>query len=504
MKTKLLVLLLALAMLITAFASCTTKKVKPQTPNNNNNQQQNNQTPGDEEETEETIQPPSFGSAVFDIETVRVMERDGCWKEEWDPEAESNPVLEEALVEKVGYLTEKYDFELEVLRVHVDNTAKTLGNSILAKNGAYDFITFPSMHTNTLAVKGYFHILQEIDYIDLTQPWWHQKLNTAIEYKGSNFYAVGSSNLCSMWVASGVFFNKDIAEKRGYSISDIYDMVMDHTWTIEKMVELATDVYVDDGDEQPSENDIFGITQANGWYPAFYGTGLSFTEKDADGKFVAAPINESIIDTLTTIINYENNEKMSVPADEHPTAGSIDEWRQFTDGKALFLVEGIQVSDRARRSETEYGILPSPLLAEGQAEYYSAIHQGHNSSVAIPVDARFPEQIGILIEESNYISRVEVWPAFYDILLKGQVARDPESAEILDIIFENLTLDPAMLYSTAYDHAIRRMIRENKPNEVKSTLEGLVASTQNSFNITMEAFDAVLAGTLKPTDGDFN
>ena len=53
--------------------------------------------------------------------------------------------------------------------------------------------------------------------------------------------------------------------------------------------------------------------------------------------------------------------------------------------------------------------------------------------------------IGRIVEDMAYQSSFIVRPAFYDVLLEGQIVRDEESAEMLDYIFNNIKIDFAMV-----------------------------------------------------------
>ncbi|MBQ8214272.1 MAG: hypothetical protein IJZ80_09705 [Clostridia bacterium] len=483
MKTKLLVLLLALLMLVSAFAGCSNATDNPE--------EGSTEQESDAESTAEddALPPPDFDSIDMNCE-FKVLQRDGAEKEEWEFEKEENPILNNALIEKIGYLEEKYNISFSYYRIALSDTAM-IANSIQGGEQAYDFLSYPAYHSNTLAIKGLLHSLQTVDTIDTTQIWWNKELNDMLSYQGHNFFAVGSSNLSALWRASCVFVNKDIAEDRGYAMSDIYDMVNDHTWTIDKMLELATDVYVDaDEIEGASAGDTFGISQTVCWYPTFYGAGLMFATKDSDGDFVVNSIDEKTVDIITKIITYVNDESICVPL-----GAGIDQFSQFTDGKALFLVEGINVSTKAKGSATDYGILPAPLGSTDQNRYYSFVHKTHNSTFSIPVDVDADKLswIGMIIEEANYISRKEIWPAFYETLLKGQVAKDPESAEILDIVFDSMVIDPGIVYSAEFDNKIRSMVSTNQDSGIKSDLDTLTGVVQYDLDNIIKKYKEVIA-----------
>jgi hypothetical protein len=292
-----------------------------------------------------------------------------------------------------------------------------------------------------------------------------------------------------MWYTCAVFFNKDMAKSLGYSLSEIYASVENHTWTAEKMISMSNEVYLDaDGIQGPTDGDRFGISQTAAWYPVFYGAGLKLVTKDSEGRFLAAPIDEKMVDVITSIINYQNDGDNSVPL-----SSGINQWGIFSAGNALFLMDGIAYVNSGKKSSVDYGILPCPLGEAGQETYYNFVHAGHDSAFAVPADTYEEDlpMLGIILEESNYISRREVWPEFFNTLMKGQLAKDPESAAALDVIFNNLTIDAMMIYGGHYDEEIRKMISNNNYSGVKSTLEGLQPSVQTNLDQYNDAYDAL-------------
>ena len=62
--------------------------------------------------------------------------------------------------------------------------------------------------------------------------------------------------------------------------------------------------------------------------------------------------------------------------------------------------------------------------------------------------------------------------------MKGQIARDPESAQVLDIIFDNMSTDLGIVYTDKLDNAIRDMVTNNKYSDIKSTLEAKAVELQ--------------------------
>ena len=114
-------------------------------------------------------------------------------------------------------------------------------------------------------------------------------------------------------------------------------------------------------------------------------------------------------------------------------------------GNSLFGMFDLgNVLGTLRDSEIIYGILPIPKLNELQADYISG---STDRPYAIPVTAQNDERLGIIIEAMSAEGYKQVRPAFFEIALKNKYAFDADSAEMLEIIGNNIVLDFAYMYS---------------------------------------------------------
>lgn len=491
-KTKLLLLLLVFSLTVPLLSACK----KDGSVQTDTTPQQAEKTDTATEEVRPNFEPYNYGM------DIRILQNDGSNKgivrEEWQSDEAENANLKDALVEKISYLEERYGINFKFDYKGRDNDSlANISNSILLNDGSYQIINFPLLQTSSLAVQGLLYNLTDVENIDLSQPWWNQQINDDIAYKGNNFFAVGNSNLTSMWTASAVFFNKDVAQGIGYNYSDIYNMVFDRTWTLEKMLEIAEGAYQElDGVTGYTAHDRYGITSTpGGWYTAFYGSGMKFVSNAEDGSFKLNSLDQSIINRIETITRYENDEELSFVEKNFVNDTTTDNWKQFTNGNALFLVEFVAVASDVKASDVEYGILPSPLGEAGQSQYYTTIHTGHSSCFAIPKDIYEGDLpvLGIIIEESNYISRKEVWPEMYDTLLKGMVARDPQSAKVLDVIFDHMSIDPALIYASVIDDTVRKIIYGGDTTTIFSKLDEIMGAAEGQLTKINQAYEDKIA-----------
>jgi hypothetical protein len=164
----------------------------------------------------------------------------------------------------------------------------------------------------------------------------------------------------------------------------------------------------------------------------------------------------------------------------------------FSEGKSLFLQAALFHVDTLRQSETDFGILPMPKYDADQEEYVQSADGWCISPLVIPSIVGNKDRAGLIAEALAEASSVKVKPEYYEIILKGKLTRDEESAEMLDIIYTNFVVDPADLYQWGnFENEMIAAMRGGKelPSLLASKSKGLTKLMEK----TMEAF-AKLSG----------
>jgi hypothetical protein len=165
------------------------------------------------------------------------------------------------------------------------------------------------------------------------------------------------------------------------------------------------------------------------------------------------------------------------------------EAQMFVNNQALFCLGGIYYGPEMRAMDEEYGILPYPKYDESQPEYYNATVVVALPFITIPQTNSDLENTGLFLEAYAYQGYKNIRPAFYDILLQRKIARDDESAEMLDFIFSNIFIDVGAMYnfggiSTAInqmggkgDDKIASYVEKNQPKIEKDIQKFVDAMT---------------------------
>ena len=114
----------------------------------------------------------------------------------------------------------------------------------------------------------------------------------------------------------------------------------------------------------------------------------------------------------------------------------------FRDGRALFFPTYLSTATSLRDMVDDYGVLPNPKYDEKQAEYLGFVNG--SASVACVLSSLSDENLavaGYMLEALASSSCSMVTDTLYEKVAKSKNARDPESAEMVDIIIRHKVFD---------------------------------------------------------------
>ena len=313
-----------------------------------------------------------------------------------------------------------------------------------------------------------------------------------LSYRGRAILMVGEVNLSFLLGAYGVFFNTQIAYDGGLPPAELYRMVLDGEWTIDRKTELARDFAISlTGGGVLGDDDQFGLTTNTGFAASAYmwGFGQTLVHRDADGvPFLNLP-NPLLNDIVQRIYDlyFHTAGVRSVPFDNH-------DWRHaypLRNGTTFMINHYLNTALRLRDLETDFGILPYPKLNAAQERYFS-VSDGFHTALAVPMTTS-PDDfgfVGAVIESLNAETYRRVVPAYYDVALQLQGARDDYSRLVMDMIRDGRLVDFGGVYDgwTGFAFAISDLMQQRSPN-FASLYERREAAARRHFENVLEAFE---------------
>lgn len=310
---------------------------------------------------------------------------------------------------------------------------------VMAGEHIHDIIFMETSQCFRMCLDGYFHEISGLPYVDLEQPWWYKDfMDGGAISTDKRYFLTGAFSISTLVGGSATIFNKRIYNEYFESTSELYDIVEAHRWTYDKFIELSREVYKDvNGNGSVDADDQYGVFN-RGQQTINYvsmSTGLSYTQRDADGLPVLDIYNDDSarwVEKLHTIL-YEDNVSY--------TDKNIDGLEHFANGKALFFLGMLSeyTDDTVRNMEDPYGVLPMPILDEGM-EYMSAAGTVNGQSAVLPVttpEAKF-ELCGAVLESLSIEAYRTVVPAWYEVALKSKYADTERDSDMIDIIYNTI------------------------------------------------------------------
>lgn len=396
---------------------------------------------------------------------------------ETDLEGREFTVLSRNTTERLNFYTEELtgdvfndslrerDLQVEErLNVRIKNIATAdsgetknyVVKTALADDPVYDLF-YLNMTGGISTMVGSNHIinLRELPYLKLDSAWWNKSINENMDLYGKLYFSAGSISGVYLLTPIAMMFNKQMA--RDYIADNLYDIVKDGKWTVDKLHELTKDVAADvDGNGIMDTEDKYGLAVEPTFGFALYAAG-GFKGVEIDGKgeykiHLDSPESVDFIQKCSGLFKDRNSVFV------RPVGAGEAHADIFEAGRALFTdftILGVFVY--FRDMEQDFGLIPIPKKDIAQDRYLTTCNTYLDSAVAVPVTIRDFETTGLVMETMAYISRLTVVPAIYETTLRGKVSRDEDSSVMLDIIYADTSYD----LNTIFDFGVNIILLAN-------------------------------------------
>ncbi|MBE6633973.1 MAG: extracellular solute-binding protein [Ruminococcaceae bacterium] len=401
--------------------------------------------------------------------------------------------VSEPINEAIYYrnLTVEDRYNAVILEQETDTMIDTLTKAVMANSGErFQIAMITDSKVNVAKVAGLLGSWNDMTYCDFSRDWWNQDAANCFSLNGDQYGAVGDFSLSMHSKNYCYFFNKKL-----YSTiedaEDLYGLVRDGKWTVEKMLEIGELYTADlDGDglwfDGTDQYGVAGTSKVN-YQMILTGAGMRLVEQDANGVPYFALNSAGNVDRISNIIELFSNTTGYYNNNYASPNGGINS-TEFLEGRVLLLASTVWNMTDYKNYDIHYGVLPAPKLTEEQAQYYSISVGGEVACVARSIKPEEIENVSILIEAMSSLSSTNLVPVYKENTLKSRYSNAPEDAEMLQMIFDTTIFD---LGTSVWEIDIRRPIMENLFNElnsgVASYLQSLAPKAENAINQSMNA-----------------
>ncbi|MCQ2427057.1 MAG: hypothetical protein MJ137_01470 [Clostridia bacterium] len=395
-------------------------------------------------------------------------------KYEWNAESENGDLLNDAIFARNSRVEERLGINLVVIAEgswsdYASVSLPKIRASIKAGNGTYDLLAGYESVTS-LATDGYLLDLSTLDAINFDKPWWSASFNEEMNIRGANYFAVGSLSTSMLYSMDCIFVNTDILHESAGQSYNIYKKVNDREWTFEEMKVRAAEAWVDkNGDLTVNAGDTIGAAfpdNSNSVIGFFYCTGNKLTSRiEEDPSFEGLNI-ERVSNTIDNLIDLLYKSDGIYPANKTVV--------NFEDGDTLFFMRWLYWGQTKYAPNMDhYGIVPMPLQDKDQENYVTPVQAGMHM-YCIPFDVISSEQNAVITEAFAAESYRSLMPKYFEVVLKTKYAKDAETSQMLDIMYDTVDFDFAYIFRTSinYWNGIQNIVTSQN-NTVSSSYSAL-------------------------------
>ena len=450
---KIIAFFLIICFIFTACSSNTTNQngeQTPQSPNDNDNIESNAE-PATEIERPNIPDDTDYNGYEFRVLVpVTYQGESGDFREVY-VEEENGETLNDAVYKRNSIVENLLNVKIKAI---VGTTWHEMPNSVKksVQAGSDDFDAIAGAYQPSIAYAGCLANLYNVPNINLSKPWWDQRMIESLSYKKSKLYYIsGDIGYYDKYGSACLLFNKRLFADNGLEYP--YEKVRNGVWTIDEFSMLVKNYTRDlNGDGKMDENDQWGLTENSGAaLRTLFGCSERIINLDNDGVPYFGAISERHIKAVTAIGEMLSDKNTVLIADSGQLSHISDPYtdgihKVFRNSQVFFLGSQINEIVRFRDMDDDFGVIPFPKLDATQKDYQSwTVSYGNGSAFSIPVTTNL-ERTGMIMEVMAGYSTDIIIPALIDVSLKSKFARDEDSAEMLEIIFKSKVYDFVMEY----------------------------------------------------------
>lgn len=411
----------------------------------------NPEVPETEGETEEAdpVADRDFNGASFRITTSE----SGTQHYVFTLTELTGDVLNDALYNRTKAIEDKFNIVFAADNVESDAfaAADTFINAVHAGDTTYDLAMLLERRAFTMAQEGCFTDVKTLPEVHPDRVWWLTDVNDTINFGDARYITYGSANLGFYDLTHVLLFNKSMAEDLG--LADPYELVLSGGWTFDKFAEMARAAIQDvNGDGAFGTEDIYGYVGGSNMLLMNFVTAARCRtiERTADGAKIELLADTRIADVCEKVANTVWETGFWYTKSESSNNYYLTD-TYFQDDQALFADHTFYSACLLRDMASDFGIIPFPKFDEAQ-ERYGSVAEAGSRITTVPAVVKDTELVGAVLEMMHYLSYRDVIPAYYETTLKQKVSRDSVSAQMLDLILENVYYD---LGATMFNDAIK-------------------------------------------------
>lgn len=430
--------------------------------------------------------------------------REGWTSGEISVEKTNGEPVNDSVYERNRVVEDRLGVTLSSLEEHNNDPSVVVNmvkNSVSSGSGDYDLLASACHTMLSESLNGTFADLRRTEYLDFAKPYWSQGLNDVIEYKGTQFAVTGALLLSTYRFSFVTTFNKRLFAAA--NVDYPYDTVRTGRWTLDYQASIVPLFHVDDGNgKQDLTGDVYGLA-TNDYLsvdPYWSSCLVPILDKDETGEYVFVFDSGRLYDVAEKVLYlFYGTDGATYDHKHYGLDDEQDDIRDmFADGHAAMATLRLMAleSGAIRDMSDEYGVLPMPKFDEAQKEYRTLMHDQFTvMSIPTSVTGDRLDEMSAVMEALCSESLKRVRPAYYETTLRTKIMKDPDSAEMLDMIIEDIYIDAGIIYTSALSsfHSAFRDVIGGKQNTVTSRYKSTAKQGEKSLKAMLKKLNKLAA-----------
>lgn len=332
------------------------------------------------------------------------------------------------------------------------------------------------------------------DSLDLTKVWWPENIQDAIAVKDNLYFVSGDISANTIRNMSVIFVNKTILESNGQNYVELMEQIKAYEWTLDDLIRLTEGQYQDlDNVAGPSAGDKYGLITLYYHSDGLY-TGLGYkygdmSSKDGTVLRIATQLaGETAANYVQKMKDWQLNNDFYMGYLDPQEATFAD---SFLNGNALFVLHTANFGFEIQKTDIKYAVLPTPALDLNQKRYYTNMNSSYSAYGICDASTDY-DVAAQTLQTLGYHAYTTTTPAIFEISFKGKFSKDDYTIEMFNIIRSSIVFDTGRVYdvyiaSIATGLADWKFLEYILPNIVSYGIKGNEDGEDTNYNFNSMA-----------------
>lgn len=360
---------------------------------------------------------------------------------EIDCDEETGDSIDSAVFARNLKVEQEYDVTIVGTLAFCSTIPKNIRKTWSAGDKDFDAFCTNFGFITDLALEGGCADWSQMPYCNTDQQWWQHDLMQEFALGGHKYFGLGDIIFSDNFYPYTIFINMEMYENNNIT-DDIFDLVKNKQWTVEKMMQMCA-LVPESSDDVWDYNDTYGIlVNPNMAKALYFGAGKQTVTFDSDGKPEWKMDVENTTPVFDIALKLFHDGHMAYDTDDdigHNMPGLTHAQtaiKMFTNNQGLFYAEELIVAERMTKTESNlnFSLAPVPLVLEDNKDYHCVM----NDAVVVCVPANQDlERASLVLSAMGRASVDTLTPAFFGIVLNYRYVPDARSQQMMQIVLDS-------------------------------------------------------------------